>query len=163
MASGELFRQAEVGDAGGDLRINSYEFVGRPSTGDQLLAPVDKAPRLLGLDELERLVEHGLQPVEKGLSHYHRAAAAAAGRARRGGVVGIVDEVDDGLCAVGEVKAPLLVVPGRDRRLYYLLHHVGDRAHHVHDRSRVSTYVACEFSIVSLNEKLTGTGDLSTG
>ena len=140
MASGELLRQADVVDAGVDPRLDTLESVGRRAAVDQ---PVDmaakEAARLLGLDELERVVERGLQPLQRGLSYHHRAAAAAAPRARRGGVE-VVDDVADGARAVGEVKAALTVLPVRLHRLCYLLHHLDDRAYHLHDGSRVSRF-----------------------
>uniref|UniRef100_A0A8R7QZK6 Uncharacterized protein n=1 Tax=Triticum urartu TaxID=4572 RepID=A0A8R7QZK6_TRIUA len=122
IASGELLRQAEVGDAGGDPRLDPLELGCRRAAGVQLLDPAAKAARLLGLHELKRFFERGLQTLQWGLSHNHRApgAAAAAPLARRGGFE-VVDDVADGVGAVGEGKASLTVLSVPRRRLHYRL------------------------------------------
>ena len=139
--SSGLLRQADDVDPVGDPVLDLLEPGGRRAACQQLHELRAEAARLLGLDKLKGFLEHVLQHLQRGRSQPRCVAVGAAARAGRGGVE--EEDVADDARAVGEVKAPLTVLPGRLRRLHYRLHHLDDRAHHLHGRSRSSVDRRC--------------------
>lgn len=124
-AGEEQLLEAKVNDAGGDSPIDVLEPGGSPAAGEP---GEPEALPAAGLDELERVVEGGLEPAQRAPPRRHVAAARC--------VLEVAEVVADGERTVGEMPAPGLVPACRLSRFRDLLRQLEDRAHYLHDRSR---------------------------